>query len=132
MLLDEPFGALDAKVRRELREALLRILDDLGLKSSFVTHDHEEAFTLADRVALLSRGRVEQFDTPRQVESSPATDFVKSFLALKKDGPAPTSRPAIPCRGSEVVHGHYLSPVQPPRQGERKISTCREGYSESA
>lgn len=81
LLLDEPFGALDAKVRRELRDALRNIHDELGLTSIFVTHDHEEAFTLADRVALLNHGRVEQFDTPKQVASSPATDFVRAFLA---------------------------------------------------
>jgi sulfate transport system ATP-binding protein len=81
LLLDEPFGALDAKVRRELREALRTIHDELGLTSIFVTHDHEEAFTLADRVALLNQGKVEQFDTPQQVESNPATDFVRAFLA---------------------------------------------------
>jgi sulfate transport system ATP-binding protein len=81
LLLDEPFGALDAKVRRELRDALRNIHDELGLTSIFVTHDHEEAFTLADRVALLNHGRVEQFDTPEQVATSPATDFVRAFLA---------------------------------------------------
>src|SRR5258707_13927472 len=81
LLLDEPFGALDAKVRRELRDALRKIHDELGLTSIFVTHDQEEAFALADRVALLNEGRIEQFDTPQQVESSPATDFVRAFLA---------------------------------------------------
>ena len=81
LLLDEPFGALDAKVRRELRDALRVIHDELGLTSIFVTHDHEEAFTLADRVAVLNRGRIEQFDTPHQVSSSPSTDFVRAFLA---------------------------------------------------
>jgi sulfate transport system ATP-binding protein len=80
LLLDEPFGALDAKVRRELREALRVIHNELGLTSIFVTHDHEEAFTLADRVAVLNQGRVEQFGTPGQVETNPATDFVRAFL----------------------------------------------------
>jgi sulfate transport system ATP-binding protein len=80
LLLDEPFGALDAKVRRELRGALRAIHDDLKLTSIFVTHDHEEAFTLADRVALLNRGKVEQFAPPKEVEANPASDFVRSFL----------------------------------------------------
>ena len=80
LLLDEPFGALDAKVRRELRDALRQIHDELGLTSIFVTHDQEEAFALADRVAVLNRGRIEQFDTPREVETSPATDFIAAFL----------------------------------------------------
>lgn len=81
LLLDEPFGALDAKVRRELRGALRAIHDDLGLTSIFVTHDHEEAFTLADRVALINRGKLEQFGTPNDIATRPATDFVSNFLA---------------------------------------------------
>jgi len=80
LLLDEPFGALDAKVRRELRLALRHIHDDLGITSIFVTHDQEEAFALADRVALLNTGRVEQFDTPKNIRSAPASEFVASFL----------------------------------------------------
>ena len=80
LLLDEPFGALDAKVRRELRGALRAIHDDLKLTSIFVTHDHEEAFTLADRVAVLNRGKIEQFASPHEVENKPATDFVRGFL----------------------------------------------------
>jgi sulfate transport system ATP-binding protein len=81
LLLDEPFGALDAKVRRELREALRKIHDELGLTSIFVTHDHEEAFTLADRVALLNRGRIEQFAPPVEILDNPASEFVTAFLA---------------------------------------------------
>jgi sulfate transport system ATP-binding protein len=80
LLLDEPFGALDAKVRRELRDALRQIHDELGLTSIFVTHDQEEAFALADRVALLNHGRIEQFATPAEIEAKPASAFVRSFL----------------------------------------------------
>ena len=80
LLLDEPFGALDAKVRRELRDALRGIHNELGLTSIFVTHDHEEAFTLADQVALLNDGRIEQFGTPSEIQGSPANAFVRAFL----------------------------------------------------
>jgi sulfate transport system ATP-binding protein len=80
LLLDEPFGALDAKVRRELRVALRQIHDELGLTSIFVTHDQEEAFALADRVALLNAGRIEQFASPQEVQAEPASDFVCNFL----------------------------------------------------
>jgi sulfate/thiosulfate transport system ATP-binding protein len=80
LLLDEPFGALDAKVRRELRGALRNIHDELGLTSIFVTHDQEEAFALADRVALLHHGRIEQFATPSEIEAEPASEFVRAFL----------------------------------------------------
>jgi sulfate transport system ATP-binding protein len=81
LLLDEPFGALDAKVRRELRGALRQIHDELGLTSIFVTHDQEEAFALADRVALLNQGRIEQFATPAEIAAQPASEFVASFLS---------------------------------------------------
>jgi sulfate transport system ATP-binding protein len=83
LLLDEPFGALDAPVRRELRTALRRIHEELGLTSVFVTHDHEEAFSLADRVAILNSGRLEQFAAPRAIEEQPRTDFIRSFLAAE-------------------------------------------------
>ena len=81
LLLDEPFGALDAKVRRELRDALRQIHDELGLTSIFVTHDQEEAFALADRVALLNQGRIEQFARPAEIQAAPASEFVRAFLA---------------------------------------------------
>jgi sulfate/thiosulfate transport system ATP-binding protein len=81
LLLDEPFGALDAKVRRELRDALRQIHDELGLTSVFVTHDQEEAFALADRVALLNAGRLEQFATPAEICRKPASPFVEDFLS---------------------------------------------------
>ena len=81
LLLDEPFGALDAKVRKELRAALRHIHNELGLTSIFVTHDQEEAFALADRVALLNLGRIEQFDTPRKISAAPSNEFVREFLA---------------------------------------------------
>ncbi len=80
LLLDEPFGALDAKVRRELRGALRQIHDELRLTSIFVTHDQEEAFALADRVALLNEGRIEQFAAPLEMQRQPASDFVTSFI----------------------------------------------------
>jgi sulfate transport system ATP-binding protein len=81
LLLDEPFGALDAKVRRELRTALRSIHEELGLTSIFVTHDHEEAFSLADRVAILKDGQIQQFARPATIEAEPANDFVREFLS---------------------------------------------------
>lgn len=80
LLLDEPFGALDAKVRRELREALREIHDRVGLTSIFVTHDREEAFALADKVAILNGGRIEQYAAPAEIEANPASDFVRAFI----------------------------------------------------
>lgn len=80
LLLDEPFGALDAKVRQELRGALRTIHDQLGLTSIFVTHDREEAFALADRIAILNGGVIEQYDTPEAITANPKTAFVRDFL----------------------------------------------------
>ncbi len=80
LLLDEPFGALDAKVRKELRRWLRRLHDDMGLTSVFVTHDQEEALELADRVVVMSQGHIEQIGTPRIVYDDPATPFVYEFL----------------------------------------------------
>ena len=80
LLLDEPFGALDAKVRLELRQWLRRLHDEIGLTSVFVTHDQEEAFEVADRVAVMNRGKVEQVGTPQEVFDHPANAFVMDFL----------------------------------------------------
>ncbi|MDQ0465170.1 sulfate transport system ATP-binding protein [Caulobacter ginsengisoli] len=80
LLLDEPFGALDAKVRRELRHWLRRVHDETGVTTIFVTHDQEEALDLADRVAILSAGQIEQLGAPQEVYEQPATPFVFDFL----------------------------------------------------
>ena len=80
LLLDEPFGALDAKVRVELRRSLRDIHDATGLTTVFVTHDQEEALDLADRVAVMNRGCIEQIGTPTQIYEEPRTPFVFDFL----------------------------------------------------
>jgi sulfate transport system ATP-binding protein len=80
LLLDEPFGALDAQVRKELRRWLRRLHDEMRLTTVFVTHDQEEALELADRIAVLNRGRLEQTGTPEIVYDRPATPFVYDFL----------------------------------------------------
>jgi sulfate transport system ATP-binding protein len=80
LLLDEPFGALDARVRQELRRWLRRLHDDIHLTSVFVTHDQEEALELADRVAVMNHGVIEQDGTPDDVVERPASPFVISFL----------------------------------------------------
>jgi sulfate transport system ATP-binding protein len=80
LLLDEPFGALDARVRQELRRWLRRLHDELHVTSVFVTHDQEEAFEVADRVVLMNQGRIEQVGTPAQVFEEPASPFVIRFL----------------------------------------------------
>ncbi|MDX6326477.1 MAG: sulfate/thiosulfate transport system ATP-binding protein [Nocardioidaceae bacterium] len=80
LLLDEPFGALDAKVRKELREWLRRLHDEVHVTTVFVTHDQEEALEVADKIVVINNGKVEQIGTPDELYDRPANDFVMSFL----------------------------------------------------
>jgi sulfate transport system ATP-binding protein len=80
LLLDEPFGALDAKVRRDLRRWLREVHDRTGHTTLFVTHDQEEALELADRVAIFNHGTIEQIGTPDEILDRPATPFVAGFV----------------------------------------------------
>jgi sulfate transport system ATP-binding protein len=80
LLLDEPFGALDAKVRKDLRRWLRRLHDELHITSVFVTHDQEEALEVADRIVVMNHGQVEQIGTPQDVYDKPASPFVYQFL----------------------------------------------------
>jgi sulfate transport system ATP-binding protein len=80
LLLDEPFGALDAKVRKELRGWLRALHERLGLTTIFVTHDQEEAFAVADLVAIMNEGKIEQYGTPEDVRRAPKSRFVAEFL----------------------------------------------------
>ncbi len=96
LLLDEPFGALDAKVRAELREWLRDLQRQLRLTTIFVTHDQHEALQLADRVAILNHGRIEQIGTPAEVYDHPATPFVTEFLGA-------TNRIEVEIRDGRVI-----------------------------
>jgi len=80
LLLDEPFGALDAKVRKELRDWLRRLHDEVHVTTVFVTHDQEEALEVADEIVVINEGRIEQIGSPDQLYDEPANDFVMGFL----------------------------------------------------
>lgn len=80
LLLDEPFGALDARVRDDLRVWLRRLHDEVHVTTVLVTHDQAEALDVADRIAVLNKGRIEQIGSPTQVYDAPANAFVMSFL----------------------------------------------------
>jgi len=80
LLLDEPFGALDAKVRKELRDWLRRLHDEVRVTTVFVTHDQEEALEVADSIVVINQGRIEQIGAPDELYDAPANDFVMSFL----------------------------------------------------
>jgi sulfate/thiosulfate transport system ATP-binding protein len=85
LLLDEPFGALDAKVRKELRRWLRRLHDDMHITSIFVTHDQEEAMEVSDRVVVMNNGKIEQVGTPEEVYHQPANGFIYDFLGNYND-----------------------------------------------
>lgn len=80
LLLDEPFGALDAKIREELRRAIRDIQRTVGITTILVTHDQEEAFSMADRIGVMDRGRLQEVGEPRALYRQPATRFVATFL----------------------------------------------------
>jgi sulfate transport system ATP-binding protein len=80
LLLDEPFGALDAQVRKELRRWLREIHDRTGHTTVFVTHDQDEALELADRVVVMSKGKIEQIGTPDEIYDTPNSPFVFGFI----------------------------------------------------
>ncbi len=82
LLLDEPLSALDAKVRVQLREEIRRIQTQLGITTFFVTHDQEEALAVADRVAVMQAGNIEQIGTPEDLYRHPQTPFVAEFIGL--------------------------------------------------
>jgi sulfate transport system ATP-binding protein len=80
LLLDEPFGALDARVRAELREWLMRLHDVVHVTTVFVTHDQEEAMEISDQIAVMNHGRLEQVGAPRELYDEPASEFVMTFV----------------------------------------------------
>jgi sulfate transport system ATP-binding protein len=107
LLLDEPFGALDAKVRAELRQWLRKLHEEIQVTSVFVTHDQEEAFEVADQVVVMNRGRIEQVGTPAEVFEHPANPFVIDFLGNvnKFDGHVESGKAVV--SGLEVPYPTY-------------------------
>ena len=115
LLLDEPFGALDAKVRKELRHWLREVHDATGVTTIFVTHDQEEALDLADRVVVLKAGQIEQVGTPEELDDHPASAFVFDFLG---------DHNSLPCRveGATARFDGFEAPLANPDgvRGEAK------------
>jgi putative spermidine/putrescine transport system ATP-binding protein len=107
LLLDEPLSALDAKVRVQLREEIRRIQTELGITTLFVTHDQDEALAVADRVAVMRAGNVEQVGTPEELYSRPATSFIADFVGL-------SNRIEGTVRNAQVdVYGTILPVIDP-------------------
>ena len=103
LLLDEPFGALDARVRKELREWLRRLHDEVHVTSVFVTHDQDEALEVADRVVVMNHGRIEQVGTPDEIYDRPATKFVLEFLGHVNHFPSTNAAVPVFARPHEIA-----------------------------
>jgi sulfate transport system ATP-binding protein len=138
LLLDEPFGALDAKVRKHLRIWLRGLHDRLGLTSIFVTHDQGEAMEMADRVAVMRAGRIEQVDTPDRLYAHPANAFVHEFLGesirfdcVVQDGIARIAEVPLARIATECSPGPALALIRPhdidilPSPGPARVTGVR-------
>jgi putative spermidine/putrescine transport system ATP-binding protein len=118
LLLDEPLSALDAKVRAQLRDEIRRIQLEVGITTLFVTHDQEEALSMADRVGVMRAGRLEQLGSPAEVYSTPATNFVAEFVGSVSRLPGRVAAPGlievlgsrltVPTRGVELTVGSQV------------------------
>ena len=120
LLLDEPLSALDAKVRTQLRDEIRRVQLEVGTTTLFVTHDQEEALAVADRVGVMSQGRLEQLAAPADLYTNPATPFVAEFVGLNNKVPAEVSGgtarvlgSAVPALEGSVTSGTGLAMVRP-------------------
>ena len=123
LLLDEPFGALDAKVRKELRRWLRRLHDEMNVTSVFVTHDQEEAMEVADRIVVMNQGRIEQDGAPDEVYDHPASPFVLQFL-----GDVNQMRGPADARGERAVsyvRPHELEVVAAPAEGSIAVTLAQ-------
>jgi putative spermidine/putrescine transport system ATP-binding protein len=105
LLLDEPLSALDAKVRTQLRDEIKRIQVEVGTTTLFVTHDQEEAMAMADRVGVMSNGKLEQIDRPNIVYSNPTSAFVASFVGAMNRIPAKLDAGKVSVLGQSIKHG---------------------------
>jgi sulfate transport system ATP-binding protein len=137
LLLDEPFGALDAKVRKSLRIWLRKLHEQMGLTSVFVTHDQAEAMEMADRVAVLRAGRIEQIDTPVELYARPRSAFVHDFMGESisfpctvaggiarldgVEGVAPVATDCRPGKGIAVIRPHEIALLHGPGPGPAQV-----------
>ena len=120
LLLDEPLSALDAKVRTQLRDEIRRVQLEVGTTTLFVTHDQEEALAVADRVGVMSQGRLEQLAAPAELYANPATPFVAEFVGLNNKVPATVSQgtahvlgTSVPSLPGSITSGAGLAMVRP-------------------
>jgi len=127
LLLDEPLSALDAKVRLQLREQIRTLQQRLGTTTMFVTHDQEEALSMADRVGVMRHGKLEQIAAPDELYADPATAFVAEFVGimnripgeLQSGGTVAVLGGTVPVRGDGGSTGQGLAETQSALSGDR-------------
>lgn len=131
LLLDEPFNALDAKLRGSMQIELRQLIKRLGITAIFVTHDQEEAMTLSDRIAVMRAGRIEQIDQPDVIYDRPASAYVADFIGASNAWTARVSGGALALPDGQTVQtpisGDVKVMVRP-----HNIALQREGASNSA
>ena len=132
LLLDEPFAAIDAKVRLDLRSWLRRMITQLGITSIFVTHDQDEAIEVADEIVVTNHGRVEQVGPPRELYLAPRTPFVAEFIGNSASIAAYESFQYFPKFGERsraIIRPEFVSVF---KKGENKqfMKTAEEGIVE--
>jgi sulfate/thiosulfate transport system ATP-binding protein len=116
LLLDEPFGALDATVRKELRAWLRRLHDEVHVTTIFVTHDQEEAMDIADQIVVMNEGRIEQVGAPRQLYEQPVNEFVMTFVG------------EVNQLGDELIRPHDLEILTSPNGSTQEAMIDRVAY----
>ncbi len=129
LLLDEPLSALDAKVRLQLREQIRTLQQQLGTTTMFVTHDQEEALSMADRVGVMRQGKLEQLAAPDELYDDPATAFVAEFVGimnripgeLQGDGTVAVLGGTVPVKGSGGAVGQSPAEAQSAFGGDRSV-----------
>jgi putative spermidine/putrescine transport system ATP-binding protein len=108
LLLDEPLGALDLKLREEMQVELKALQRDVGITFVFVTHDQQEALSMSDRIAVFSKGRIEQVGTPAEIYEHPATEFVAGFVGTSNVLRGPVARAVMGRDGTFLVRPEKL------------------------
>jgi len=146
LLLDEPFSALDAKIRSQMREELKKIQSDLKITIVFVTHDQEEAMAISNRIVVMNRGGIEQIGTPEEIYDAPSTRFVAEFIGdmnflQTQEGKVMAVRPEnininIDSNGGDnlngtietmMVMGHFIEMILNSEKGRIKAFLPRGG-----
>jgi putative spermidine/putrescine transport system ATP-binding protein len=125
LLLDEPLGALDLKLRQEMQVELKQLQREVGITFIFVTHDQEEALTMADRIAVFNRGRIEQMGNALDVYEHPESEFVAGFVGTSNLLQADVSKRVIGKEGTFSIRPEKISIVDPTSTqsvGQRRVS----------